>query len=79
MIFQPNYSTQRREAIKRAQRAVVALASHPDSRAPACRQNGIVNDATAYTDGEAWAAVQALEEAVRAARAAAIELDRVSA
>ena len=64
MTWNPNISTERREAIGRAGRAVVRLAVDPEARESAHRQNVIVNDVRAFTDREAWDAVAALEEMV---------------
>ena len=64
MTWNPNISTERREAIGRAGRAVVRLAVDPEAREPARRQNVIVNDVRAFTDREAWDAVAALEDMV---------------
>lgn len=64
MTWNPNISTERREAIGRAGRAVVRLAVDPEARESAHRQNVIVNDVRAFTDREAWDAVAALEDMV---------------
>jgi len=64
MTWTPNISTDRREAIGRAGRAVVRLAAEPQAKSSAHRQNAIVNDVSAYTDREAWDAVAALEHMV---------------
>ena len=64
MTWNPNISTERREAIGRASRAVIRLAVDPEAREPAHRQNVIVNDVRAFTDREAWDAVAALEDMV---------------
>lgn len=64
MTWSSNISTERREAIGRAGRAVVRLAIEPEATLPARRQNAIVNDVSAYTDREAWDAVAALEHMV---------------
>ena len=64
MTWNPNISTERREAIGRASRAVIRLAVDPEAREPAHRQNVIVNDVRAFNDREAWDAVAALEEMV---------------
>ena len=64
MTWNPNISTERREAIGRAGRAVVRLAVDPEARESAHRQNVIVNDVRAFTDREAWDAVTALEDMV---------------
>lgn len=64
MTWNPNISTERREAIGRAGRAVVRLAVDPEVRESAHRQNVIVNDVRAFTDREAWDAVAALEDMV---------------
>ncbi len=60
MTWNPNTSSERREAIRRAARAVVRLGVDPDAKEPAHRQNMIVNDPR-YSDREAWDAVSALE------------------
>lgn len=54
-------SSDGREAISRAARAVVRLAVDPDAKEPALRQNVVVNNVDAFTDREAWDAVAALE------------------
>ena len=59
MTWNPNISTERREAIGRAGRAVVRLAVDPEAKESAHRQNVIVNDVRAFTDREAWDAVAA--------------------
>ena len=64
MTWNPNISTERREAIGRAGRAVVRLAVDTEARESAHRQNVIVNDVRAFTDREAWDAVAALEDMV---------------
>ena len=64
MTWSPNISTDRREAIGRASRAVVRLAIDPEAKEPARRQNVIVNDVQAFSDREAWDAVAALEHMV---------------
>ena len=64
MTWNPNISTERREAIGRAGRAVVRLAVDPEARESAHRQNVIVNDVRAFTDREVWDAVAALEDMV---------------
>lgn len=60
MTWSPNISSERREAIGRAGRAVVRLAVDAEAREPAHRQNVIVNDVQAFSDREAWDAVAAL-------------------
>ena len=72
-------STERREAIARAARAVARLAVVADAKQSAHRQNSIINDVCAYTDAEAWDAVAALEGMVRSQGLATntqIEADR---
>lgn len=64
MTWSPNISSERREAIGRAGRAVVRLAVDPEAKEPAHRQNVIVNDVQAFTDREAWDALAALEHMV---------------
>jgi len=64
MTWTPNMSSERREAIGRAGRAVVRLAADPAAKEPARRQSAIVNDVKAYSDREAWDAVAALEHMV---------------
>ncbi len=61
MTWSPSISTDRREAIGRAGRAVVRLTVDATAKEPAHRQSVIVNDASAYSDREAWDAVAALE------------------
>ncbi len=60
MTWSPNISMERREAIRRAARAVVRLGVDPDAKEPAHRQNAIVNSPRC-SDREAWDAVGALE------------------
>lgn len=64
MTWNPNTSSERREAIGRARRAVARLAIDPKAAEAAHRQNVIVNDVQAFTDREAWDAVAALEHMV---------------
>lgn len=64
MTLNPTISTERREAIGRAARAVVRLAIDPEATLPAHRQNQIVNDVSLFTDRESWDAVAALEHMV---------------
>ena len=64
MTWSPTISSDRREAIGRASRAVVRLAIDPEAKEPAHRQNVIVNDVQAFSDREAWDAVAALEDMV---------------
>lgn len=64
MTWSPNISTDRREAIGRAGRAVVRLAGDAEAKEPAHRQSVIVNDVSVYSDREAWDAVAALEHMV---------------
>lgn len=64
MTWNPNTSSDRREAIGRARRAVARLAVDPKAKDPAHRQNVIVNDVQAFNDREAWDAVAALEHMV---------------
>lgn len=64
MTWSPNISSERREAIGRAGRAVVRLAIDPEAKETAHRQSAIVNDVQAFTDREAWDAVAALEHMV---------------
>lgn len=64
MAWSPNISSERREAIRRAARAVVRLAVDPEATEPAHRQNEIVNDARTFNDFEAWDSVDALEDMV---------------
>jgi hypothetical protein len=64
MTWSPTISSDRREAIGRASRAVVRLAIDPEAKEPAHRQNVIVNDVQAFSDREAGDAVAALEHMV---------------
>ena len=64
MTWTPNISSERREAMGRAGRAVVRLAIDPEAKEPARRQNVIVNDVQAFNDREAWDAVAVLEHMV---------------
>lgn len=57
-------SPQRRDAIKRAARAVTLLAIDEQASREARRQNAIVNDVCTHTDAEACAAAAALERLV---------------
>lgn len=72
-------STDRREAIARAARAVTRLAADTQAKQEAHQQNSIVNDVCAFTDLEAWDAVAVLEGLVLSrglATSAQIEADR---
>lgn len=72
-------STDRREAVARAARAVTRLAVDAQAKQEAHRQNSIVNDVCAFTDREAWDAVAVLEGLVLSrglATSAQIEADR---
>ena len=64
MTWSPNISSERREAIGRASRAVVRLAIDPEAKETAHRQNILVNAVQTFSDREAWDAVAALEHMV---------------
>lgn len=81
MTYTPHTTPERREAIRRAARAVVRLATVPEAKEPAHRQNAITGDVAAYTDTEAWDAVAALESMVYAlglVSAEEVEADRLA-